>query len=142
MPSFTSTVPNLQGVGPVVELRIAVGSAVEAALKKTNAVPPVPVPAVGMIDTGASGTVIQRGVASQLGLNPVGVTFITTPSSTNLRCYEYVVRLIFPNNVLFETTAIEAPLQGQHIQCLIGRNVLAHGVLIYIGYINSFSLSF
>jgi hypothetical protein len=45
-------------------------------------------------------------------------------------------------NVVAETTVLEAPLLGQHIQCLIGRDVLAHGVLVYIGYGNLFSLSF
>ena len=41
-----------------------------------------------------------------------------------------------------ETTILEVPLQGRHIQCLIGRDVLARGVFIYIGYGNFFSLSF
>ena len=142
MPSFAATIPNLQSVGPVVEIRLAVGSAVEKSLQTAgNPIPPA-VPATAMIDTGATGTVIQQGLAGQLSLNPIGVTAITTPSSANVPCYEYVVRLVFPNNVIVNTTAIEAPLQGQHIQCLIGRNVLAHGVLIYIGYNNLFSLSF
>ncbi|MGH7208795.1 MAG: aspartyl protease family protein [Nitrospiraceae bacterium] len=95
-----------------------------------------------MIDTGATGSVMRQGLAAQLGLNPVGVAYINTPSSTNVACYEYLVRLVFPNNVLFETTVLEAPLLGQHIQCLIGRDVLAHAVLVYIGYGNLFSLSF
>lgn len=142
MPSFTSQVPNLQAVGPVVELRAAVGSAVEAALKRAGQTAPPPVPVVGMIDTGASGSVLQNGIAAQLGLNPVGITTINTPSSTNVDCYRYIVRLVFPNNVVVETTIIEAPLQGQHIQCLVGRNVLTHGVFVYIGYSNLFSLSF
>lgn len=72
----------------------------------------------------------------------MGITYINTPSSTNVACQEYLVRLIFPNNVLVETSIIEAPLQGQHIQCLVGRDVLAHGVFVYIGYTNLFSLSF
>lgn len=142
MPSFTTKVSNLQSIGPVVDLRIAVGMAVEAALKRANLAVPAPVAAVAMIDTGASATVLRQGTASALGLQPVGVTYINTPSSTNVSCYEYVIRLVFPNNVIFETTAIEAPLQGQHIQCLIGRDVLAAGVLIYIGYTDMFSLSF
>ena len=142
MPSFTSQVPNLQGVGPVVDLRIAVGTAVETALRTSGAAIPPPAMAVGMIDTGATGSVIRQGLAAQLGLNPVGGTYINTPSSTNVACYEYLVRFVFPNNVLFETTVLEAPLQGQHIQCLIGRDVLAHGVFVYIGYGNLFSLSF
>jgi len=95
-----------------------------------------------MIDTGATGSVIQQGLASRLGLNPVGITQITTPSSANVACHEFLVRLLLPNNVVVDTTVIEAPLQGQPIQCLIGRDVLAHGVLVYVGYVNLFTLSF
>jgi len=142
VPSFTSEVPNLRAVGPVVELKIAVGSDVEEAFKRSRGTMPPLVQALAMIDTGASATVIQQGIASKLGLNPVGVTEIVTPSHTNVWCYRYIVRLVFPNNVTVESTVIEAPLQGQYIQCLIGRNVLAHGVLVYIGYRNLFSLSF
>lgn len=143
MPSFTTHVSNLQAVGPVVEqLQIAVGSAAEATLRKAGAIIPNPVLTTAMIDTGATASVVRQGIPAQLGLNPVGVTHINTPSSTNVACYEYFVRLLFPNNVLVETTVLEAPLQGQHIQCLIGRDVLAHGVFVYIGYGNLFSLSF
>lgn len=142
MPSFTSQIPNLQAVGPVVELRVAVGSAVEAALKRTQSPVPAPVTVVAMIDTGATKSVIRQGLASQLGLQPIGVVAISTPSSANFPCNEYSVRFLFPNNVGAEGTAIEAPLHGQHIQCLIGRDILAHAVLLYIGYTNLFSLSF
>ncbi len=49
----------------------------------------------------------------------------------------------FPNGVMVHNAvAIEAPLAGQHIQCLIGRDILQHGVLIYVGYMNQFTLSF
>lgn len=109
MPSFTSHIPNLQSVGPVVDIRIAVGTALEAALRTAGTSIPPPVPALAMSDTGATGSVMQHGLAAQLGLNPIGVTSITTPSSTNVACDEYLVRLIFPNNVLFETTVLEVP---------------------------------
>ena len=142
MPSFTAAVPNLQAAGPVVETRIAVGSAAEVALKGADAAVPPPLAALAMIDTGASGSLLRQGLPAQLGLNPVGLAYINTPSSTNVPCYEYLVRLVFPNNVVVETTVLEAPLQGQNIQCLIGRDVLAHGVLVHIGYGNLFSLSF
>ncbi len=95
-----------------------------------------------MIDTGATGSVIQPAVAQQLGLQPIGVVAISTPSSENIPCFQYIVRLLFPNNVIAEAVAIEAPLRGQQIQCLIGRDVLAHGVFVYTGYINKFTLSF
>ena len=97
---------------------------------------------LGLIDTGASVSVLREGSAAQLGLNPIGVSYINTPSSTNVPCYRYRVRFIFPNEVLVESTVVEAPLQGQNIQCLIGRDVLAHSVLVYIGGSNIFSLSF
>lgn len=142
MPSFTSQVPNLHGVGPVVEIRLAVGSIAEQVIKKAGQSVQPPVAALAMIDTGATGTVVREDLVQQLGIHPVGTTLITTPSSVNVQCYEYLMRLLFPNNVLIETTIIAAPLQDQHIQCLIGRDVLRHGVFIYTGYIDSFTLSF
>ncbi len=125
-----------------MEIQVSVGPGVEEALRKSKAALPSPVKIMALIDTGATGTVIQSGIARQLGLNPVGIALINTPSSTNVQCYQYQVTMLFPNNVQVAATAIEAPLQGQHIQCLIGRDVLAHGVLVYIGYTNSFTLSF
>jgi predicted aspartyl protease len=142
MPSFTTQVPNLQGVGPVVEVRLAVGSIIEEVLRKDHQNIPTPIPSLAMIDTGATGTVVREDIVSQLNLNPVGLTLINTPSSTNVQCYEYLMRILFPNNVIVETVVIAAPLKGQHIQCLIGRDVLRHGVLIYTGYIDTFTLSF
>jgi predicted aspartyl protease len=142
MPSFTTQLPNLQALGPVVDMRVWIGTPVEEALKKSGDSLPDPVLVKGMIDTGATGTVIQPEIAKKLRLQPVGVVTISTPSSENVPCYQYIVRLIFPSNVIVEAIAVEAPLKGQHIQCLVGRDVLAHGVLVYTGYINQFSLSF
>ena len=75
--------------------------------------------------------------------NLVCIQWESCRSTLHLRqTYEYAVRLVFPNNVVFESTVIEAPLQGQPIQCLVGRDVLSQAVLVYIGYGNLFSLSF
>jgi len=142
VPSITVEVANMQAVGPLVEIQLAVGSAVEKALSATSNPIPSPVTALAMIDTGATRSLVRQGIAGQLGLNPVGVTHINTVSSTNIRCYEYSMRLLFSNNVVVEGIIVEAPLKGQHIQFLIGREVLSHAVLVYIGYKNSFTLSF
>ena len=142
MPSFTTQLPNLQDLGPLVDMRVWVGTPVEQAIRKAGGKVPDPVAGKGMIDTGATGSVIQPTLVQQLGLQPIGVVNISTPSSESILCYQYSVRLIFPNNVIVETTAIEAPLKGQQIYCLVGRDVLAHGVLVYTGYINQFTLSF
>ena len=99
---------------------------------------------VAMIDTGASGTVVTPGIIQQLGLAPVGVSKMSTPSTTAaVDAAVYNLGLAFPNGVsLPSVTALEAPLGGQHIQCLIGRDVLQHCVLTYVGYINQYTLSF
>ena len=142
MPSFTAQSPNLKEVGPVVEVKIAVGFALEEVLKQKSEDIPTPVQVQAMIDTGATGTVVRNDLVRRLNLHPVGTTLIHTPSSTNVQCEQYLVRLILPNNVIAETVAIAAPLQGQHIECLIGRDILQHGVFIYTGYMNTFTLSF
>ena len=142
MPSFTQRISNLLQVGPVVEILLTPSAPF---LQSLNIAPSEvrTIKVLAMIDTGASGTVISLGLAGQLGINPVGTTLINTPSSTNVSCHQYHVQIVFQNNVNIASIVVtEAPLQGQHIQCLIGRDVLQHGVLIYTGYDNSFTLSF
>jgi predicted aspartyl protease len=142
MPSFTIQLPSLWATGPVVELALVVDEALEKHLRANNLPVPAPVVTHAMIDTGATGTVISPSIPKQLNLSPVGVTSINTASHANVRCYQYPLRILFPRNVVAETLAIAAPLQGQNIQCLIGRDLLRHGVLTYIGYANQFTLSF
>lgn len=84
IPSFTTQLPNLQTTGPLVDIRLWVSIPVEEALKKAGSKIPEPVAAKGMIDTGATGSVIQPAIAQQLGLQPVGVVSISTPSSNNV----------------------------------------------------------
>ncbi|MCX6272306.1 MAG: retroviral-like aspartic protease family protein [Bacteroidetes bacterium] len=142
MPSFTQRLPNLQQLGPVIEVMLTPS----VLFLQTMGISPSATKAIkvlAMIDTGASGTVISQGFAASLGINPVGTTMINTPSSTHVSCYQFDIQLVFPNNVNIASIVVtEAPLKGQHIQCLIGRDVLQHGVLIYTGYDNSFTLSF
>lgn len=142
MPSFTQRISDLQQVGPVIEVVLTPSvSFIQAMEIKLAAMKAIKI--LAMIDTGASGTVIAQGLAANLGINPVGTALINTPSSTNVSCYQFDVQIVFPNNVNISSMVVtEAPLQGQHIQCLIGRDVLQHGVLIYTGYDNSFTLSF
>lgn len=142
MPAITLTDPNLRGQGPTVSVLVTVTQALEQSLVATGHPVPDPVPVTALVDTGASSTAIQAGIAQQLGLQPVSVVPISTPSSANVPMPMYAVRLILPQSVIWETTAIEAPLEGQGIQGLIGRDVLSQAVLIYLGYANQFTLAF
>lgn len=126
----------------MLDLHIAVPQQVELLLTEQGQPVPAPVPAAMMIDTGASNSVIQTGIAQQLGLQPVGTVGINTPSSENVQCLQYLVRLLLPKGLVAVVLATEAPLNGQNIQGLIGRDLLQHGVLVYLGTENQFTLSF
>jgi hypothetical protein len=141
VPTFTSQQPNLAVTGPVVSIELAVGSALEVTLQAAGEAVPAPITTNALIDTGASASVIQQGLAARLGLHAVGVVPVNTPSSTNVMCLQYAVRFVLPSRIVVDVTAIEAPLQGQNIQCLIGRDILAGGVLVYNGCADMFSLS-
>ena len=142
MATFTQRITNLQQVGPTIDIVLTPSMNF---LQKMN-INPISAKAIklsAMIDTGASGTAISKGVFDKLEINPVGTVLINTPSSTNVSCNQFNVQIIFPNNVSISSIVVtEAPLQGQHIQCLIGRDILQYGVLIYNGHDNSFTLSF
>ena len=58
MPSFTTQLPNLQALGPLVDMRVWIGTPVEEAIKKVGGKIPDPAQTTGMIDTGATGSVI------------------------------------------------------------------------------------
>ena len=142
MASITAAISGLVSVGPVLDLHIAVPQQVELLLTEQGQPVPAPVPAAMMIDTGASNSVIQTGIAQQLGLQPVGTVGINTPSSENVQCLQYLVRLLLPKGLVAVVLVTEAPLNGQNIQGLIGRDLLQHGVLVYLGTENQFTLSF
>jgi predicted aspartyl protease len=142
VPSITASISDLTAIGPVIDLQIAVPIQVEGLLARDQQPLPTPVPASLLVDTGASNTVIQSGIAQRLGLQPVGTVRVNTPSSANVECPQYSVRLLLPKGLVATVTAIEAPLQGQNIHGLIGRDLLQHGVLVYLGTENQFTLSF
>lgn len=144
MPSFTNQIANLTQVGPIAEVLVGPSQALAKALQVKGSAVPQPIRVTAMVDTGASSTVITPSVVQALGVQPVGVQQMSTPSTQQpVVVHQYDVSLHFPNGVTVHgARALEAPLGGQHIQCLIGRDVLQHGVLIYIGYARQFTLSF
>lgn len=142
MPSVTVNSQNLQIEGPLVEVHFLISSDLEKKYIEQKKEIPKPVVIRALIDTGASACVIQKGIPEQLKLEPVGVIKINTPSSKDHECYQYFMRMLIPSHsLIYEGPFIGAPLDGQDICCLIGRDVLQSGILIYIGYNNQFTLS-
>lgn len=143
MPSFSSQIPNLKQIGPIFRIKIGLSQVAMDVLSAGGGSIKAPVEANALIDTGASGSCINPEIVSALGLVSRGIAQIATPSTKAHPCNVFDVALHLPNGVLIPTVqVIETPLEGQSIQCLIGRDVLSMGVLIYIGYTNTFTLSF
>jgi len=142
MPSVTINSPNLQVDGPLVEVHFLISLELEKKYNEQKKEIPPPVIVKALIDTGASACVVQKEIPEQLKLEPIGVLKINTPSSKDHECYQYFMRMIIPSHGLtYEGPFIGAPLEGQDVCCLIGRDVLQSGILIYIGYNNQFTLS-
>jgi hypothetical protein len=147
MPVVTTQVSNLQAIGPILDVKIGPNPlAIQAMLKKGSPVP-APIAVSALIDTGASNSLIQSGLPQKIGMFPISMQFINTPSSENVPCMQYFLRLMFfPTGGLlmpvhFDSVFVEAPLKGQNIQCLLGRDFLSQAVLTYVGPTNSFVLS-
>ncbi|MBU0760927.1 MAG: hypothetical protein KJ600_05225 [Nanoarchaeota archaeon] len=133
---------NLQEDGPLVEVLFLISSELEERYRKEKKEIPEPVVVKALIDTGASMCLIQEDIPKKLGLEPVGTTKICTPSSKDHACYQYFMRMAIPShNLTYHGVFIASPLQGQEIDCLIGRDLLKDGILIYLGNANQFTLS-
>jgi hypothetical protein len=118
----------------------------EALIKAAQTVPP-PVLVRLLVDTGASGTVIDPAVISKLNLSPTGLMTIHTPSTgtTPHQISQYDVSLVIPHQALTRTFFAlpigECSLKEQGIDGLLGRDVLAHCLFIYAGPDNAYILS-
>lgn len=101
-----------------------------------------PIEVTGMIDTGTKYTVILEGTGARLGLTPAGRTTITTATTKDHECYEYCIRVLFPQGTFADVLAIECPWPDPSIHCFIGRNALKNSTFTYNGLTNMFTLSF
>lgn len=142
MPSVTISPGDLEKEGPILEVHFLISSELEKKYVAEKRRLPEPVVVKALIDTGASACVIKKEIPEALGLEPTGVTKISTPSSKDCECYHYFMRMLIPAyGLIYEGPFISTPLEGQDISSLIGRDVLKSGILIYIGYMNQFTFS-
>lgn len=142
MPHFSAQITNLHQVGPVVEIMLSPSQTLIKMLGLTIKQHQY-IKVWAMIDTGATGTVIAAGIAKKMGIMPISDEMINTPSSIDVRCLKYDIQMAFPNNAVIPSFVVtEAPLLNQHIQCLIGRDILQMAQLVYTGFTNTFTLSF
>lgn len=143
MPSFTFSFADLVTSGPTLQILIGPSRALVEAMGETGAVA-APIAVTAMVDTGAQTTVLSPDVVAQLGIKAVGAVPMITPTTTRpVSCDQFHVNVYFSSDVVVENVlAAQAPLIGHGFQCLIGRDVLRKGVLVYIGNENQFTLTF
>lgn len=142
MPSFEVSLPDLRASGPIIQVFIGPSRELIATFGAASIAGPVSVSA--LIDTGAAATVITPETARNLNLRTVGIIRVHTPTTVEpVLCRQFYVNINFTREFAVEDIlVIEAPLTGQPIQCLIGRDVLSRGVLTYSGIDSSFRLTF
>ncbi|HLC58418.1 MAG TPA: retropepsin-like aspartic protease [Candidatus Nanoarchaeia archaeon] len=142
MPSVTIGSQDLIQDGPILEVHFLISSELEKKYNEDKIPFPAPVVVKALIDTGATTCVIQKSIPETLRLQPVGKIKIQTPSSKDHECFQYFMRMHIPiQGITYEGVFIATPLEGQNIGCLIGRDLLQKGILIYIGYMNQFTFS-
>jgi len=143
MPSFVSKVTDLETLGPLIGVTLWPGPDARSELSPC-------IDTIAQIDTSSPYTLIQEGLATALGLEPVQtVKLLTVTGMVRVRgCYVYRLTLEFPQHdasYAFGIFAVEVPWmvdEDNRVKCRIGRDVLQFGRLLYNGKDNIFSLSF
>lgn len=134
--------------GPVLDLIIGVSEPRRDALRKAGQPVPDALKIRGLIDTGASGVMIDRAHLATLKISPTGRTHVHTPSTgtTQNICLTYDVMLGFNHPKLafrIGTHAVMASdLTQTGVDALIGRDVLEHCLLVYDGVNATFTIAF
>src|SRR5258708_10611510 len=140
---------------PLVDAQIAAGGCLVfvtvhvstgriIALTAAGQAQPFPVNGTGLVDSGASNSMIDVSVVQRLGLQPTGQTSVLTAAgSTPSVCNQYDVSVWFPQaptlikaqpvphpvHLTLPVTESDFSAQGFHV--LIGRDILARRVFIY-----------
>ena len=134
--------------GPVITILVGVSLNRMNALQQAGLEVPNAIAVNFLIDTGASSSVIDNTVIAPLELSPTGFRQCHTPStgSTPIDFPEYDLGLMLlhdDSHKLFPSMPIAASdFSMQNIHGLLGRDVLAHCLLVYDGRAKSYALAF
>ena len=125
----------LAAIGPRIDVEVHVPDALAYLLTQQGKPVPNPVTGEALIDTGASITAVDDSIIQSLGVQPVGITQVHTPSGSAPQ-NKYPVKFVFPRTPLpplVASQAIGSVLQSMGIVALIGRDSLNGVVFVYNG---------
>ncbi|MCL2640201.1 MAG: aspartyl protease family protein [Phycisphaerales bacterium] len=146
--------PHLNGAlkksGPLVDVLVSVSEPrLDALLAAGRQIPPA-IKIRALIDTGASCTAIDTSIVRKLEIPATGTVDVRTPSTgaTPHTFNQYDIQLTIldergnPLSSGHSIPIVGSDFSGQDIEALIGRDLLAMGILIYNGTAGSFTLSY
>jgi len=151
MPSFTV---QLTANGPLIQAYVGLSRPHAAALVAQNKPVPVAVMGTFLIDSGASGTVVDPDLIVSLNLKPTGAMMIHTPSTNGVpvRCDQFDISFFIPGAMRGTQPApghhipampvTASALRASGIDGLLGRDVLASCVFVYNGADNLVTLAY
>jgi hypothetical protein len=142
MPGYSWTEPDLQRRGPVLDVGVTISAADEAALQAAGRPVPAPVTVQALVDTGAGISGLGAATARLLGLVPTDTRLIATPSAAAVWMNVYTIRFLLPGGAEEEVKAAGAELAGHGTGAILGRDVLAHAMFVYVGYAGQCTISF
>ena len=139
-PFFSAQSGDMERYGAISDIEILLPLSFEHKLTEQGIKLPDPIKCSGLIDTGTEKSCISTEIIKKLGLEARGISQVVRGTDT-LPCLTYPVRVQFSNSVgVSLVSVIGIDLEG--IEFLIGRDILSHGVLIYSGYSDEFTLGF
>jgi predicted aspartyl protease len=129
--------------GPTIQVTVSVHRSIAQQLLQQGAPLPQPIAGRALIDTGASATCIDEGIAKQLGLPVVDTVQVATPSHASVQqnVYPAFIEVVGSSLVIDAPRAIGAALAAQDLLLLIGRDLLQFCVLHYNGTTGQITLS-
>ena len=103
------------------------------AVERGRQLPP-PASGIGLIDTGARFTAVEEQVLVNLGLTPVNVIQVLTPSGGEPQ-FIYPCQISFPGTPIptIPFNAVGSKLAHFGVIALIGRDLLEHFLMVYNG---------
>lgn len=103
---------------------------------------------MGLLDTGASRTVLGQGVVNQLGLLPNDWEQINTPSGSSYACLFSDIEITFTQKNKTKTFKKKVACAGipyganGMVNMLIGMDIIGDGLFSVNGFSNSYRLEF
>ena len=132
----------LQQNGPIIEIEVAVPTALEQLLKQTSKPVPPPVRGFALVDTGATMSAVDDSVVRSLGVAPIGLASTGTaggPQTQNLYPAKFILQRAPWTFEFGRVTGCN--LSGTGMIALIGRDVLSNAILVYNGPLGVFSFA-